>query len=198
MKSLAPLIAIEGADRLGKQTQSDLLLAQLRQRNLRVTCEEVPWKGHNATYDTIYEFLRDGRALEHPVIFQTLQGVNRREMLEGYLDTLRKHQDLILLDRWTPSTWVYGTISGVTEDQTKAILNGVPDPDLVIVLDGESFAMDKEKDSYEADVELQAKVRKGYLKWAQENGGHIVNANRDRHEVSRDILDVVLEFLDGR
>lgn len=135
--------------------------------------------------------------MQHPVVFQTLQGVNRREMLESYLPTLQKHKDVILLDRWTPSTWVYGSISGVTAEQTEVILDGVPNPDLTIILDGEPFAMDKEADSYEADGKFQADVRAGYQEWAAKHGTTLINANRGKDEVASEILAVVLEFLNG-
>lgn len=191
----APLIAIEGADRLGKQTQTDLLLSQLRAKGLKACSEEVPWKGHTSTYDTLYAMLKDGTAAKYPVVFQTLQGINRREMLESYLPQLQAEQDVVLLDRWTPSTWVYGGVGGVSEDQTQAILRGVPDPDLVIVLDGESFAMGKEADSFEADTAFQRAVRLGYQKWAGEQGAPVVNANRDKAEVASEIWGIVSGFL---
>ncbi len=195
MKSVAPLIAIEGADRLGKQTQTELLLSQLRSHGHNPCSEEVPWKGHTATYDTLYAMLGDGSASKFPVVFQTIQGINRREMLRSYLPGKQEQHDVVLLDRWTPSTWVYGNVSGVTADQTRAILHNVPDPDLTIVLHGESFAMDKEKDAYEANTEFQKTVNLQYQAWAEANNAPLVNANRDKDEVAAEIWGIVSGFL---
>jgi len=191
------IVAIEGADRLGKATQTEILLNNLRRSNIRATHEEVPWKD-NITYDLIYKMLNNGDAVEHPVVFQTYQGCNRLIMQTQYLQGLAMHFDVILLDRWTPSTWVYGRVSGVTDDQTETILQDVWDPDFTVILDGKSFDMpDKRADDYEKSVAFQESIREGYLQWFethQENAA-IVNANRDRHTVSSDIAEVVLRFL---
>lgn len=191
------MVAIEGADRLGKATQTEMLLTNLRKSNFRATHEEVPWRD-NITYDLIYKMLHNGDAVAHPIVFQTYQGCNRLIMQTQYLNGLAPHYDVILLDRWTPSTWVYGRASGVEDPATKAILQDVWDPDFTVILDGESFDMpEKKADDYEKDQSFQRQIRDGYIRWYEEHQEKavVINANRDRHTVSSDIAENVLRFL---
>ena len=52
------LVAVEGADMLGKATQTALLEENLNKVTKAITVE-VPWKDE-ATYAQIYKMLRDG------------------------------------------------------------------------------------------------------------------------------------------
>ena len=94
------LVAIEGADSVGKATQAALLEKGLNDKGIRAFRTEVPW-GDNLTYDPIYKMLREGTALSEPVVFQALQACNRRTMQGTYLPNLSRHFDIVILDAYS-------------------------------------------------------------------------------------------------
>lgn len=201
------IVAIEGADRLGKQTQSERLLASLRQEGYDVHHFEVPWRDGDSSntecslYARIYDMLQNGQAMRHPVVFQSIHGCNRLVM-QDYLIRLQNEGKLssnsvLLMDRWTASTWVYGRETGLNDDQTAEILRGVWKPNLTLVLDGEPFHMEKAPDDYEKDESFQKRIRGQYRRWQIENATHsvLVNANRDIDEVAAEIRSLVFYYL---
>ena len=189
------LVAIEGADSVGKATQAALLEKGLNDKGIRAFRTEVPW-GDNLTYDPIYKMLREGTALSEPVVFQALQACNRRTMQGTYLPNLSRHFDIVILDRWTLSTRVYGAATGVTSRQTKLLLDGVIEPDLTLVLDGEAFG--EVSDSYEADTTLQQIVRQGYRDWV---AGHqdaiLFDARQDKEALACQLLEQTCQTYDA-
>lgn len=189
------LIAIEGADQLGKTTQTELLGEELCVRKWKATTEKVPYDD-GLTKARIYEMLFDGTATQFPIVFQTLQGVNRRHFQLSYLPTLASHYDVIVLDRWSLSTRVYGTASGVPEETTNVILEGLVPPDLTLVLDGEAFPWEGH-DAYEGDRTFQERVRRGYQEYCTRWPDSYVkiDANRSRQAVQDDLLFHALRVL---
>ena len=182
------LIAIEGADQLGKSTQTELLCEALCVRKHKATVEKIPYED-GVTKKRIYEMLFDGTAPKFPIVFQTMQGLNRRHFQLTYLPTLASHYDVIVLDRWSLSTRVYGAASGVPEETTQVILEDLVPPDLTLVLDGEPFPWEGQ-DSYEGDRTFQEKVRRGYQEYCARWPESFVkiDANRPREIVHEDLL----------
>lgn len=189
------LIAIEGPDRTGKATQAQMLEEALCKHNHKATVEEVPYDD-GVSYPKIYEMLRDGTALQFPVVFQTFQGINRRYFQRRFLPTLAGHYEVVILDRWNLSTRVYGAASGVSADATDAILKGVVEPDLTLVFDGEPFPKEG-LDSYELNTELQQTARRGYLSYCEQWPDRFVkiDAGRPKAMVHHDVLNRVLDHL---
>jgi len=191
------LIAIEGPDKLGKATQAARLETALPTLGMKAITEEIPYKD-GITRDLIYKMLFDGRAVKHPVLFQTIQATNRRVFQSQFLPNLAQHFDAIILDRWSASTWVYGRATGVSDEQTAAMLDGILDPDLVFVLDGVGFpaAERKHEDDYEKDAEFQARVRKEFQRWAAEHSyAHLINANQAPNMITTQLIDLCRRHL---
>lgn len=184
------LVALEGADRIGKATQARLLERGLL-KHYRATVEEIPYND-GVTYPRIYEMLHSGAVERHPVIFQTLQGMNRRYFQTKFLPTLASHYEVLILDRWVLSTRVYGLASGVSEDATNTILEGVLPPDLTFVLDGDSYPK-KDLDTWEANLPFQARVRELYLKHCATDPHRFVkiDANRPKEVIHQEMLALV-------
>lgn len=190
------IVALEGADRLGKSTQAKLVEAKMDAEGMRGVLDKCPYKD-GVTYDRIYEMLRTGEAKEFPVVFQTMQGANRRAFQKKLLPTLALHFDVVLIDRWSTSTWVYGTQDGVPKETTEAILKGLVEPDLVYVLDGEPFSAPDMDDAYEADKDFQARVRDAYKQyaWDHQTNHRLIDANRDKHTICDELLDGIKKLL---
>ncbi len=187
------LIAIEGPDKVGKATQTKLLVDALNydagqpDASSRVVRVEIPFNDGN-TYDKLYAMLKDGSALEYPQAFQTFQAANRMNWQKYELPKLNSY-DYVVLDRWNISAWVYGRAAGLTDSFLTCVLDRVVKADLVFVLDGKP--MGEPTDSYEADKGFMTIVRQEYRRWAQENPdvAILIDPNRPRDEVHKDILE---------
>lgn len=189
------LVALEGADRVGKATQARMLEGALTAARVRTTVEEIPYKD-DLTHAEIYRFLRDGSVRKFPQAFQTLQAINRRNFQMRYLPVLKTHHDVIVLDRWNLSTRVYGAVDGVDEEMTAAVLDGIVEPDITIVLDGAPWPKEN-LDTLEADYVYQRRVREKYREWCTRDPKNfvLVDASRTKHTVHRDVLEAVRQVV---
>jgi thymidylate kinase len=187
------LVALEGADRLGKSTQAKLLEEALEKAKVKAVIEKCPYED-GVTYDRIYEMLYTGEAVKFPVVFQTLQGANRRYFLTQ-LETLAWHFDVVVMDRWITSTWIYGTVAGVPLETTACILDGILDPDLVFVFDGDPFPPTSKTDSYEANASFQQQVQERYLHWIETHPDIAVRvkANRKVKTITDELVAIIKE-----
>lgn len=183
------LIVIEGPDKVGKETQSKMLAKALAQHML-VEREEIPYNDGN-THTKIYDMLKTGEAVKYPVAFQTFQGANRmfwqRERMKG----VTYKNDVLILDRWNISAWVYGRASGISDDTLECILREIVEPDIVFIFDGQPFhTPDREDDTYEKNNAFMAKVREQYQRWSEENPEIAVkiDASRPPEVVHKELL----------
>lgn len=190
------LIVIEGPDKVGKETQSKLLAEHLPRlfrkdgRPIKVESEEIPYNEGN-THTKIYDMLKSGEAVEFPEGFQTFQAANRMIWQRDVMPNLTNHHDVLILDRWNISAWVYGRASGLSDKTLECLLREIRKPDLVFVFDAEPFdAPEREDDSYEKNREFMATVRRGYQKWADENPAIAIkiDAGRPREAVHDELL----------
>lgn len=184
---MAKLIAICGPDRVGKATQTHLLVDFLNQSGFKACCIEVPVRG-NITYPVIYWMLRNGLAKKLPKVFQWLQYFNRQIFQWTKLSRLRRQYDFIVFDRWSLSTIVYGAAEGVSEEFTIPLMKRLVKPDLTLVLLGPAHDHSPE-DVYEKDFQLQQTVRVLYKEWCLNNDDAIeIDASKDRAGVHTDII----------
>lgn len=193
----ALMVAIEGPDRLGKETQSKKLEKALQGNGtqpfwtaLRV---EVPYQDGTSRepgglHHEIYDMLKDGSARKFPVAFQTLHVANRLHFQYNVLPTW-EHRDVFIFDRWNLSTRVYGACDGVSQEVTDRILQNVMDPDICFVFDGEPFHKEG-LDSYEKDDEFQRRVRGLYRELSDQDPTCVrIDANRDPEVIHKEIWD---------
>lgn len=181
------LVALEGPDRVGKATQSKMLAASLREKGFRAQVAEMPFRD-GATYSQIYQMLGDGSVNDEPVVFQTLQAVNRKIFQSRDLQGMARQFDVVVLDRWTMSTRVYGSASGVAPATTALILRGLVEPDVTFVLDGGPFPKNN-LDVWEADDEFQQLVRSGYREACEgKEDVVVIDAKRSKEDVHSKIV----------
>lgn len=194
--------AIEGPDKVGKATQSNLLINALMDfSSLRANLIEIPSK-HHTCYAKIYDMLRrreDGSApaADHPEIFQTFQVANRFHVQEDIVRMALGGPALIVFDRWIPSSWAYGSASGLRPSQLTTINEGLLDPDITFVLQGKGFDRpEQEDDAYEDDDSFQSRVRKEYRRWGVEHEDAIfIEADRAKEIVHDEIFTFVKKHL---
>lgn len=191
-------IAIEGIDAVGKRTQTSILNSWLRSRGLSTRALSFP------VYETtigkeIKKFLA-GTVNYPPEVRAMLYAANRWEM-KTELDSTLAGTDATLVNRYTGSNLAYGVSSGLALDWLLNLEAGLPEPDVVLVLDAPPMNLAPRrggKDSYERNASLQTKARGAYLELAARFGWTVVDADRGIDETSEAVKSAVSKALEGR
>jgi len=188
---MARLICLEGLDRVGKATQAQLLEKLLISMGYSAVRIEVPVKD-KYTHKLIYKMLKNGLAKYFPLAFQTVQFVNRLLFQKKALPSLVKDNDFIIFDRWSASSYVYGKASGVSEFFLRKMMNKLVQPDVTIVLDGESH-VNEYRDVYEKDRLFQRRVRAHYIDFVSRCKccATVIDASRKQFDVLNEIVDYI-------
>jgi thymidylate kinase len=184
------IIAISGPDRIGKATQSKMLTEILNISGYKAVRIEVPVK--NFLHKHIYSMLRSGSAKTYPHFFQCLQTANRVVFQLFKLPKLLRENDYVILDRWSVSSWVYGLATGLSNRFVTTLLSLVKKPDYTIILNGPARVKET-RDVYEADLDLQRRVRVYYDLYALENEDSVtlINATQSKQDVFEQIVNVL-------
>ena len=188
------LIAFEGLDQSGKQTQAELLRDRLsagrRVRLLSFPAYETPIGSE------IERALR-GRRDYGADVMQLLYIANRYE-LKPQIDDERNRGTVLICDRYLASSVAYGEAQGLDPAWLLEIQRHLPQPDLTFLLDiaPEVSARRKtaDRDKYERDLALLGRVRESYLRQAAQ-GWVRLSADRDRAEVAVDVYAAVENLL---
>lgn len=189
------LIAFEGLDQSGKQTQAEMLRDRLVAAGRLVRLLSFP------AYDTaiggeIGKALRGDR--DHgPDVMQLLYVANRYEYKPQIERELRRGTVLIC-DRYLASSVAYGEAQGLDPAWLLDMQKHLPQPDLTFLLDVEPGVSASRKiadrDKYERDLALLGRVRDSYLRQASD-GWVRLDANRERAAVAADVWTVVAPAL---
>lgn len=189
---MAKIIVVEGADQLGKETQSRMLVAWLMSQGYKATRVEVPVRDH-FTYPLIYKMLKNGWANSYPNLFQAIQHANRLAFQTFTLPKLERENDYVVFDRWTLSSIIYGDLTYADAEKTRERISKLRRADLTIVIHGKSFGK-RGDDAYEADEVFQRIVNNRYVDWAD---AHLACAKvsnvGSRHEVHEKVIVAVRE-----
>ena len=191
------LVAFEGLDQSGKQTQAERLCERLIAAGRTVRLLSFP------DYDTVIGG-EIGRALQGerhygPDVMQLLYVANRYEW-KPEIVRATEQGTVVVCDRYLASSIAYGEAQGLDPAWLMAMQQYLPQPDITVLLDipPEASARRKqaERDKYERDLLLLARVRKSYLR--QGGQGWIrLNADRDRDAVTADVWAAVHARLIG-
>jgi dTMP kinase len=186
------LIAFEGLDQSGKQTQAEMLRDQLKKDGRKARLLSFPDYG-TSIGEEIARALQGERDYG-PDVMQLLYIANRYERkpdiarwLDGGL--------MLVCDRYMASSIAYGEAQGLDPVWLADVQKFLPAPALTIVLDiaPETAVQRKavDRDRYESDLAMQARVRESYRRQAVAGGWAVVDGERDKDEVAADVLTVV-------
>jgi dTMP kinase len=185
------LIAFEGLDQSGKQTQAERLRDRLIATGRTVRILSFP-DYHTHIGEELGRALRGEREYGADVM-QLLYVANRYE----YRDQIASEREagaILLCDRYLASSVAYGEAHGLDAAWLTDMQKYLPQPDLTILLDipPDVSASRKmaDRDKYERDLALLARVRECYLRQAQA-GWLTLDADRDRSEVAEEVLAAV-------
>ncbi|MHB1733780.1 MAG: dTMP kinase [Ferrimicrobium acidiphilum] len=184
------LVVLEGPDRVGKSTQVEQLAHLLRQRGRSVLVSREP--GGDALGEAIRTMVLASHLHPWTEIFLFLAG--RARHLDEVIEPALAHGELVLLDRYTPSTLVYqGAELG---DEVVAELCSLPvfrTPELTIILDRELPLAELEaSDRFESTGLAGWQVRRSrYLSFSHRFGWTTVSGEGSEEEVVLRLLDVL-------
>jgi dTMP kinase len=191
-------IAIEGIDAVGKKTQTSILKSWLRSRGLTVHTLSFP--DYETTIGREIRGFLNGTTHYPPEARAMLYAANRWEK-KTELESILLRNDAVIVNRYTGSNLAYGISSGLNLGWLLNLETGLPEPDVVVVLDAPPARLIPrrgDKDSYERNVSLQEQARSAYLKLAARFGWTVVDANRSIEETSGTIVAAVSKALKGR
>jgi dTMP kinase len=189
------LIAFEGLDQSGKQTQAEMLRDRLVEAGRLVRLLSFP------AYDTSIG-AEIGKALQGdrdygPDVMQLLYVANRYEWKPQMARELERGTVLIC-DRYLASSVAYGEAQGLDPAWLLDLQKFLPQPDLTFLLDIDPDVSARRKtadrDKYERDLALLGRVRNSYLRQMVPGWVHL-DANRDRAAVAIDVWNSVAPIL---
>ena len=185
------LIAFEGLDQSGKQTQADLLRDRLKADGYKVRLLSFPDYG-TSIGEEIARALQGERDYG-PEVMQLLYVANRYERKDEMLHWLEGGL-ILICDRYVASSVAYGEAHGLDAAWLTDMQRYLPRADVTLLLDiaAETAARRKttDRDRYERDLELLARVRESYLRQA-DDGWVRIDGERDRKAVAADVATAV-------
>ena len=190
------LIAFEGLDQSGKQTQAERLRDQLTALGHRVRLVSFPdYTTHIGT--------ELGRALagerEYSAeVMQLLYVANRYEW-KAELQRALDAGWFIVCDRYMASSVAYGEAFGLDAGWLMEVQRFLPAPSLTIMLDiAPQTAVTRksaDRDRYERDLALQLRVRESYHRLAARSGWVLLDGERAKDAVAADVFTHVVSRL---
>src|SRR4029450_10374488 len=127
-------------------------------------------------------------------VMQLLYVANRYEW-KGRICDARDRGTILVCDRYLASSVAYGAAQGLDAEWLLQIQRFLPQPDITFLLDiaPEVSARRKasNRDRYERDLALLARVRASYLQQA-EAGWVRLDADRDKQAVAADVYAAML------
>ncbi len=186
------LIAFEGVDQSGKETQS---------RRLRTYLESAGWTVVSLAFpcyttpiaSEISEALQ-GRRQYSADVLQLLFIANRyeyRERLGEWID----QGAIVLCDRYLASSVAYGEAQGLDQAWLIETQRHLPQPLLTLLIDiAPETAVTRKatgRDRFERDLALLSRVRANYVALAKHPGWHRIDGERPIDDVATDIRHVI-------
>ena len=190
------LIALEGLDQAGKETQGQLLRDALRAEGRRARLVSFPDYG-TSIGEEIARALQGERDYG-PDVMQLLYVANRHERKPDLVRWLEAGL-VVVCDRYVASSVAYGEAQDLDTAWLSRMQEFLPAPDLTLLLDiPPEVAVTRKAvglDRYERDVALLTRVRTCYLRLAEQEGWLRVDGSRAKAEVAAEIWAALEERL---
>jgi dTMP kinase len=193
------LIAFEGLDQSGKETQARHLRARIEAEGRKVHALSFP------DYQTpIGHELQQALAGERdfgPEVMQLLYVANRFEY-KPRLDAWLRADTVVVCDRYCASSVAYGEAHGLDAVWLEDIQRHLPPPAITVLLDiAPETAVSRKgdgRDRYERDLPLLARVRASYRRQAVRHGWIVIDGEQSPDEVTTAVEQAVLSQIARR
>ena len=186
------LIAFEGLDQSGKQTQAESLRDHLTARG-RV-CQLLSFPDYTTHLGSEISKALHGDRDYPPDVLQLLYVANRGEKRTA-IEAWIAQGVVVICDRYIASSIAYGDAHGIDAAWLTEIQRFLPPPDLTILLDiAPDTAVGRKaqaRDRFERDLDLLNRVRASYRRQAASPGWVRLEGERARSEVSADVIHAV-------
>ena len=190
------IVVIEGMDKAGKMTQSRVLVSALR--NKGKLCASLDFPDYSTPIGREIKSFLDGKRDYPDETKLMLLSANRWERKET-IDRMLSNGTILVMNRYYHSNLAYGVSKNLELDWLMTLDRGLPKEDLCIVLEIRPTISESRSqhagDLFENDKDLLKNVYKNYRKLAKLFNWKIINGERSKEEVSRDILNMVLKFV---
>jgi len=192
------LIAFEGLDQSGKQTQAERLRDRLEQDGRKARL--VPFPDYGTPIGGELSRALHGEREYGPDVMQLLYVANRYERTAD----LRRWLDegvILVCDRYMASSIAYGEAQGLDPAWLTDMQKFLPPPALTIMLDiAPATAVTRKsanRDRYERDLAMQARVRDSYRRQAAAHQWVVLDGERAKDAIAADVLRAVSPLVAG-
>jgi dTMP kinase len=186
------IIAIEGLDQSGKQTQAELLRDRLKQDGHKSRVVAFPDYA-TSIGEEIARALQGEREYGADVM-QLLYVANRYER-KGDLQRRLDGGLVLVCDRYVASSVAYGEAFGLDPVWLADVQKYLPPAALTVLLDiaPETAVQRKavDRDRYERDLDLQHRVRESYRRQANSSNWVVLDGERAKDAVAADLFSAV-------
>jgi dTMP kinase len=193
------IIAFEGLDQSGKQTQAELLRDRLKQDGHKARLVSFP--DYGTSFGEEIARALQGERDYGPDVMQLLYIANRYERKGDLLRWLEGGL-MLVCDRYTASSVAYGDALGLDPAWLVDMQKFLPAPALTILLDisPETAVQRKatDRDRYERDLAMQSRVRDSYRRQAAAGDWVVIDGERAKDIVAADVLAAVESRLAAR
>jgi len=183
------LIAFEGLDQSGKQTQAEALRDYVL--SLGRECRLLSFPDYETPIGSEIHRALHGERDYAPDVMQLLYVSNRYEY-RARIEQWLADGVVLLCDRYVASSIAYGEAQGLDRAWLAAIQQFLPQPHLTILLDIAPETAVKRKatnrDRYERDLALLSRVRESYRAQAERGEWLRLDGERPRPDVSDDVI----------
>jgi len=197
MAKRGTFICIEGIDGSGKTTQARRLVSNLRRKGFDVIYTTEPSSGRVGRLIRRYVLNRKRRV---PIALEALLfAADRVDHLEAKIKPALESGKVVVCDRYVYSTLAYQGAAGLDLKWIELINRFALVPDLALFLDVPPEIVVgrlKRKRSVMETPQNQQRVREVYMRMVKDGHLVLVDGNKPVGDVSRDVLRVVLDFLE--
>lgn len=190
------LIAFEGLDQSGKQTQAERLRDRLKEHGRKSRLVSFPDYG-TSIGEEIARALQGERDYA-PDVMQLLYVANRYER-KGDIERWLDGGLILVCDRYMASSVAYGEAQGLQPAWLIEMQKFLPAPALTIMLDiaPETAVQRKavDRDRYERDLAMQGRVRESYQRQAAAQGWLVLDGERSKEAIAADVFSAVTSRL---
>jgi dTMP kinase len=184
------LIAFEGLDQSGKQTQAESLRDRLAAAGRQ--CRLLSFPDYESPVGSEIKRVLHGEGEAMPDVMQLLYVTNRYEYRTRMAAWLAEGV-IVLCDRYVASSIAYGEAQGLDPSWLQDIQRFLPAADLTILLDIAPETAVRRKaagrDRYERDLELLSRVRQSYRRQAADPRWVLVDGEQTKDAVTAAVLN---------
>ena len=193
------LVAIEGLDQSGKETQAQMLRDHIRASGHKSRVVSFPDYG-TSIGEEIARALQGEREYG-PETMQLLYVANRFER-KADIERWDAAGLIVLFDRYVASSIAYGEAQGLESEWLKTLQIYLPQPELTLLLDiAPETALARKstgRDRYESDFAMLERVRGSYLRQAVHPDWVCIDGEQSKNNVAIALAETLDQFLSSK